>query len=154
MKYVYIAIALIVVIVGAFLTVKRVSPLAWGWWGATNTSSGVALKGYDPVTYFQASAPVQGREEFSFAWNDASWHFSSEENRDKFAANPAQFAPQFGGFCSFAVSKGFTADISPDAWYVHHGQLYLFADTNVRDDWVALLGDGSLQASEAAWEKR
>jgi hypothetical protein len=72
MKYVYIAIAVIVVIVGAFSTVKKVSPVAWGWWGATNTSSGVALKGYDPVAYFQASAPVQGRDEFSYAWNDAN----------------------------------------------------------------------------------
>ena len=71
-----------------------------------------------------------------------------------FAADPEAYAPQFGGFCSFAVSKGFTADISPDAWHVEDGKLYVFADKNVRDDWVATLGEGSLEASTAKWATR
>jgi hypothetical protein len=53
--------------------------------------------------------------------------------------NPEAFAPQFGGFCSFAADKGFTADVSPDAWYIHEQKLYLFANEKMRRDWVAAL---------------
>ncbi|MEA5468421.1 YHS domain-containing (seleno)protein, partial [Spirulina sp. 06S082] len=54
---------------------------------------GRALKGYDPVAYFSKGEPVQGKDEFSFDWDDATWYFASAENRDKFAANPDKFAP-------------------------------------------------------------
>ena len=77
--------------------------------------------------------------------------------RDKqtvFFENPEKYAPQFGSFCAFAVSKGFTADIMADAWHIEDGNLYVFADKNVRDEWVVLLPDGSLQSSEENWAKR
>ena len=154
MKYVYITVAVLVVIVAAFTTVKKVSPVGWGWWGTTNTSSGLALKGYDPVSYFSDSGPVQGSDEFTFEWADAEWRFATEDHREQFAANPERYAPRFGGFCSFAVSKGFTADISPDAWYIADQRLYVFADQNVRDQWVSGLAEGSLATSEANWAKR
>lgn len=154
MKYVYIGIAVIVLLVGTFATVKKVSPASWGWWGTTNTASGVALQGHDPVAYFDSAAPIAGSDEFSHDWADATWHFASADNRDRFAANPDQYAPQFGAFCAFAMSKGFTADSSPDAWHIEGGQLYVFADHNVRDDWVAGLDDGSLTASEESWSRR
>ena len=63
-------------------------------------------------------------------------------------------APQFGGFCAFAVSKGFTADPTPEAWHIEDGKLYVFADQNVRDDWVATLAEGSLERSQKNWAKR
>lgn len=154
MKYVYIGIAVIVVLVGAFMTVNKVSPVGWGWWGTTNTSSGVALHGYDPVAYFEESGPVPGDADYAYDWADATWHFASAANRDRFGADPARYAPQFGGFCTFAVSKGFTADVSPEAWHIADDKLYVFADRNVRDDWVASLADGSLEASEAGWSSR
>lgn len=154
MKYAYIAIAVVVVLVATFMTVKKVSPAAWGWWGTTNVSSGVALQGNDPVAYFDTSAPVAGNPNYTHNWADATWQFSSAENRDRFVADPEQFAPQFGSFCAFAMSKGFTADSSPDAWHIQGGRLYVFADKNVRDDWVAGLAEGSLKASEESWRKR
>ena len=154
MKYLYIGIAILVVLVAGFATLHKVSPVGWGWWGETNTSSGVALKGYDPVAYFEQSKAVPGSEEYSADWAGATWHFSSTEHRDLFEANPEHYAPQFGGFCTFAVSKGLTADISPDAWYVGDGKLYVFADQKVRDEWVAGLADGTLRVSEENWAER
>ena len=154
MKYLYIGIAVLVVLVATFAVVKKVSPAGWGMWGTTNTSSGVALHGHDPVAYFEASATTLGDAKYSHQWADATWQFQSEENRDRFAANPEQFAPQFGSFCAFAMSKGFTADTDPEAWHIQDGQLYVFADQNVRDDWVAALPDGSLEASQTSWAKR
>ena len=154
MKYLYIVAAVIVVLVGSLAVVKKVSPAGWGWWGTTNTSSGVALHEHDPVAYFDASAAKLGSADFSYKWADATWYFQSAENRDRFAADPAQFAPQFGSFCAYAMSIGFTAEIDADAWHIEDGQLFVFADKNVRDDWVEGLPDGSLESSRASWAKR
>ena len=87
-------------------------------------------------------------------WRDAVWQFSSADNKERFAASPDQFAPQFGGFCAFAVSKGFTADPAPDAWHIEGESLYVFADKDVRDEWVATLAGGSLVRSRENWAKR
>jgi YHS domain-containing protein len=153
-KWLIIGLGVFVVLVGSFMTVKKVSPLAWGWWGTYNTSSELALQGYDPVSYFTDDQPVPGSAEYSYDWGDATWQFASAENLTLFEQNPAEYAPQFGGFCAFAASKGFTADIAMDAWHVEAGKLYVFADQNVRDDWVAALGEGSLEASTENWAKR
>lgn len=154
MKYLYIAIGIIVVLIVGFATIKKVSPVSWGLWGTTNTSSGLAVHGYDAVAYVADGKAIPGTADHSYDWADASWQFSSAANRDAFEADPERYAPRFGGFCSFAVSKGFTADSDPEAWHVENGHLYLFADTNVRDEWVAGLAEGSLAASEANWAKR
>ena len=148
-----IGIAVVVVLVGTFATVKKVSPVGWGMWGSYNTSSQIALKGYDAVSYFSGEQPVMGDGEFSYDWGDATWQFVSAENMALFSAGPEAYAPQFGGFCSFALSKGFTADISHDAWHIEDGKLYVFADQNVRDDWVATIDEGSLEKSTANWAK-
>ena len=147
-------VAVLVVVVGTFAGVKKVSPLSWGMWGTYNTSAGLALKGYDPVAYVLEAKATLGDSQYSYDWGDATWQFDSADNRALFELNPAAYAPQFGGFCSFAASKGFTADISPDAWHVADGKLYVFADKDVQAEWVAGMDDGMLEASTANWEKR
>jgi YHS domain-containing protein len=99
--------------------------------------SAVAIKGYDPVAYFKQSAPVKGSAEFTHQWNGATWRFSSKGNRDEFASKPDMYAPQFGGYCSWAVSQGYTADIDPNAWKVVNGKLYLNYNKSVQKKWEA-----------------
>ncbi len=147
-------VGVLVVAVGVFVTVKKVSPVSWGLWGTNNTSAGLALKGYDAVAYIENAEAVPGASEFTHDWGDATWQFSSAQNMVLFAQNPEAYAPQYGGFCSFALSKGFTADTSPDAWHVQDGKLYMFMDQGVQADWVAGIGDGTLAASTANWAKR
>lgn len=147
-------VGILIIAVGTFATVKKVSPVSWGMWGNYNTASGVALKGYDPVAYIQDAKAMPGDSEFTLAWGDANWQFASAENMTLFKQDPEAYAPQYGGFCSFAASKGFTADISPDSWHVHDGKLYVFADKNVQEDWVAGIEEGTLKASDTNWEKR
>ena len=96
---------------------------------------GKAIQGYDPVAYFAEGSAVEGSSEFKTDWNGATWHFASAENRDKFAANPEQFAPQYGGYCAWAVSQGYTAKIDPEAWSIHEGKLYLNYSKGVRQQW-------------------
>ena len=154
MKYVAIVVGVLVVGVFGFMTMNKVSPVSWGWWGTTYTTSGVALEGYDPVAYFESGRATQGDAQISYDYQDATWHFASDANKSLFVENPARYAPQFGSFCAFAVSKGFTAQPTPEAWHIEDDRLYVFADQNVRDDWVATLGDGSLDRSTMNWAKR
>ena len=153
-KWLAIGLVVLIVAIGGFAVTKKVSPISWGWWGDVNTISDLALKGYDPVAYFEAGKPMIGDSRYSYKWDGAIWQFSHSINKDRFMKSPESYVPQFGGFCSFAVSKGVTADISPDAWYIDSGKLYLFADQNVRDEWVDKIDEGSLEASVENWSKR
>jgi YHS domain-containing protein len=101
------------------------------------TEENVAVKGFDTVAYFTAQQAVEGNPRFSFIWNGAKWYFSSPENMEKFKAAPENYAPQFGGYCAFAVSKGYTADGDPQAWKVVGGKLYLNYNQKVKEMWEA-----------------
>lgn len=96
---------------------------------------GIAIAGADPVAYFTNSAYVPGKPEFTHEWNGATWQFSSAKNRDSFAATPEAFVPQYGGFCAWAVSQGYTADIDPTAWKIVAGKLYLNYNADIQTKW-------------------
>ena len=85
-------------------------------------SSGLALKGYDPVAYFTEKKPLKGKVEFTAQHEGATYRFASAANRDAFAAAPQQYAPQYGGYCAFGVAGGYKAPIEPDAWTVADGK--------------------------------
>jgi len=88
-------------------------------------SNGVAIHGYDPVAYFTDGRPTPGSESYRYTWQGAEWRFATEENRSRFEADPERYAPQYGGYCAFAVSRGGTADIDPKAWSIVGGRLFL-----------------------------
>ncbi len=100
-----------------------------------NASRGVALKGHDPVAYFTQGMPVKGSPEFTHTWMGAVWRFTSAGNRDAFASDPVRFAPQYGGYCAWAVSQNYTADIDPEAWRIVDGKLYLNYSKSVQKKW-------------------
>lgn len=103
---------------------------------ALNTdAAGMALKGYDAVAYFAVDSAIRGDAKYSYVWNGAKWLFSSEENMSKFMADPETYAPQFGGYCAYAVSEGYTADADPEAWKVVGGKLYLNYNREVQKTW-------------------
>ena len=87
-----------------------------------------AVHGYDVVEYFNLPAgaePIKGDRQIYHDWKGVKWYFSKEENKAKFAEAPEKYAPQFGGYCAFAVSKNFTTSIRPDKWLIVDGKLYL-----------------------------
>lgn len=97
--------------------------------------NGIALKGYDPVAYFRANAAQKGSAQFLHTWKGAKWHFSTGENRDEFARQPEKYAPQFGGYCAWAVSKNYTADADPLTWKIIDGKLYVNYNKDVQNKW-------------------
>lgn len=115
-----------------------------------NHNSGVAIQGYDPVAYFQQSRPVKGAPQFSHTWMGATWQFSSAANRDLFQANPQQYTPQFGGYCAWAVSNGYTAKIDPEAWKIVGGKLYLNYSKDVQKMWEKEI-DKRIEAGNRNW---
>lgn len=114
--------------------------------------AGIAIDGTDPVAYFQVGQPVPGKSALSHRWMNATWYFSSAENRDKFIKSPATYAPQYGGFCAWAVSQGYTAPITPDAWKVVDGKLYLNYDKRVQQQWQQDI-PGNIAKANQNWPK-
>ena len=115
------------------------------------TLFGVAIKGYDPVAYFTDGKPLKGSSAFTHEWNGATWHFASAEHRDAFKAAPEKYAPQFGGYCAWAVSQNHTANSDPEtAWKVVNGKLYLNYDRDVQKKWEQDV-PGNIAKAETNW---
>jgi hypothetical protein len=88
-------------------------------------AGGIAIRGTDPVAYFKENRPVKGSEAFATTYKGSVFRFALAANRDAFAAAPERYAPQYGGFCAYAVAMGSKASIDPDAFTIVDGRLYL-----------------------------
>lgn len=98
--------------------------------------SGIAIDGSDAVAYFDGKGPVAGSADHEVTWKGATWRFASAANARAFEAAPDDFAPQFGGYCAFAASRGYLAPTTPEAWTVYEGQLFLNANLRARELWL------------------
>ncbi|TGG93947.1 YHS domain protein [Natronospirillum operosum] len=103
----------------------------------TGLFSNVAIRGYDPVAYFELGEAREGSSEYSTEWNGADWHFINAEHRDRFVADPEAYAPQYGGFCAYAMADGRTARIDPEAYDIVDGRLYLNYNQRIQTRWQA-----------------
>jgi hypothetical protein len=115
----------------------------------TNGRGELAVAGYDVVAYTSGVA-VGGTAAFEHRWNDAVWRFTSAANRERFARDPERFAPQFGGYCAWAVSRGYTADIDPEAFRMVDGKLYLNYSKAVQRHWQQDI-PGNIAKGRANW---
>lgn len=111
---------------------------------------GLAVDGYDPVAYFTDGKPVEGEKELSHQWQGATWRFASAEHRDAFIAAPETYAPQFGGYCAWAVANGYTYDSDPEAWSIVEGKLYLNYNKKVQTQWAEDKA-GNIAKGHANW---
>lgn len=95
--------------------------------------SGVAVQGYDVVAYFTDGGPAKGNSQFASSYGGGTYHFASAEHKAAFDKEPAKYAPQFGGYCAWAVSKNSLAKIDPDAFQIVGGRLLLQYDKGIRN---------------------
>ncbi len=129
MKYIYILLLVLVSIFAVACSRREAVEVI------NTDASGLAVRGYDAVAFFAEEAAVRGNPTFEFTWNGAKWLFASAENLNKFKTDPAAFAPQFGGYCSYAVSHGYTADGDPQMWKIFDGKLYLNYNKEAKEAW-------------------
>ena len=118
----------------------------------TGTFSGVALSGYDPVAYFTRHAPVKGSDGFKTTYNGAEWHFADAADLATFKGNPAKYAPQYGGYCAWAVSQGYTASGDPMVWKVVGDKLYVNYNKDVGEKWAKDI-PGYIAKADGNWPK-
>ena len=117
---------------------------------AVFTEAGVALRGHDPVAYFTEGRPRRGDPALAADWGCARWLFATAANRDAFLAAPERYAPQYGGFCAWAVAQGYRAPIVPEAWRIVDGKLYLNASRSVQRRWERDI-PGFIARADAVW---
>ncbi len=111
---------------------------------------GLAIRGIDPVGYFQLSRPVPGSPGHSVIYRGAEWRFASADNMATFESDPARYGAQFGGYCAYAASKGYLAPTVPEAWTVHEDHLYLNANLRARELWLQDI-PGNIAKGRANW---
>jgi len=124
---------------------KKIVSLSIFLWIASTTATaqkseifikdGYAIRGYDVVAYFSENKSVKGSEQFSFSWNGATWLFSTNKNKESFQSNPEKYAPQYGGYCAYGLSRGYKAPTQADAFTIVEGKLYLNYNLDIRSEW-------------------
>lgn len=89
---------------------------------------GVAIEGYDVITYFKNGEAAKGSAEFSAKNSGTVWHFKNQQNLEQFNANPEAYIPQYGGHCAYAAANNNIVSSSPNRWKIVDGKLYLQAN--------------------------
>lgn len=97
--------------------------------------SDMAIKGYDTVAYFKTGKALKGSEPFTFKWHNMTWYFSTKENRDLFATSPEKYAPQYDGYCAWAMTEAKKTHTDPEIWKIVNGKLYLQCSRASYEKW-------------------
>lgn len=120
------------------LVAMTLSGAAWAKKDPVYTSyfGNVGAGGYDVTAYFTEGRPVEGKGSFKTEYQGAEWYFASKSNRDLFIADPEHYAPQYGGYCAWAVSQNQTASGDPLLWTVHDDKLYLNYNKEINNRWA------------------
>lgn len=116
----------------------------------TGVFSNTALQGHDPVAYFTEGMPVKGDDAFTADYRGATFKFSSLANRDAFIENPEAYAPQYGGYCAWAMADGKHAKGDARYWKIVDGKLYLNYNKGIQAKWDADI-PGFIARADAAW---
>ena len=110
----------------------------------------VMMHGYDVVAFFTDEKAVKGTDAFEYVWQGATWRFATADHRSLFQTAPEKYAPQYGGFCAWAVSRNYTADTDPEAWVVVNGRLFLNYSKNVQKQWT-IDRDANISKADVNW---
>ena len=118
----------------------------------TDPLTGVAIEGYDPVSYYTADVPQKGEPGYEYDWHGVPWYFASAANRDEFISNPEVYAPRFGGHGAMSLARGFLSDGNPHIYIVFRNRLYLFYSAGNRDAFI-MSGNPIIARAEESWKK-
>ena len=115
------------------------------------TTTDLALRGYDPVSYFTDGAPTPGEIDITAEHQGATYRFASAEHKAMFEADPAKYAPQYGGYCAFGLAQGYKFDGDPQVWKIVDDKLYLNLSPKVSTIWQQDV-PGNIENADAKWQ--
>ncbi len=116
----------------------------------TGRFSATALQGYDPLAYFDTGVPAKGSKDFTAEYKGATFRFTSAGHRDAFIADPAAYAPQYGGYCAWAMADGKYAKGDARHWKIVDGKLYLNYNSDIQGKWNADI-PGFISKADTEW---
>lgn len=116
----------------------------------TDPLTGVAMEGYDPVSYFTGPSPQRGSPDHEYYWGGVPWYFVSAANRDVFIRAPDVYAPQFGGHCSMSLARGHLSDGNPRFYAIEKMKLHLFYSAANREAFLLSSEQAAIEAA-ARW---
>ena len=117
------------------------------------TFHGIAIQGYDPVAYFTDGKPVPGDSGITATHDGAIYQFASADHKAAFEADPAKYAPQYGGYCAYAAAQGAKAPIEPEQFTIVDEKLYLNFNADVRERWNRDR-DNYISKADAYWASK
>jgi hypothetical protein len=115
-------------------------------------SKDIAIRGYDTVAYFKAGEAKKGDPSHSFSWHNLRWHFQNEEYRQLFQENPEKYAPQYDGYCAWAMTEARKAESDPEVWKIVDGKLYLNCSMAAYEKWSRDI-PGNIGKADETWAK-
>jgi YHS domain-containing protein len=113
-------------------------------------ATGLALYGYDPVSYVSDNKAVPGDAAVTAVHDGATYRFASAEHRDSFTKDPAKYLPAYGGFCAYGVTQGYKVKVDPAVFKVVDGRLYLNYNASVGEKWSSDV-PGYISKAEKVW---
>lgn len=134
----------------SFIALLLLLPVAYAGKSPIFSTSDGAIRGHDPVAYFTEGKPTKGSDQYTFEWKGETFKFASAENLTLFKGNPEKYAPQYGGYCAYAVSEGSTASTVPEAWTIVDGKLYLNYSLGVKKRWAKNI-PGRIATADKNW---
>lgn len=114
------------------------------------TTTDLALRGFDPVSYFTGDAPVEGMTDITAVHDGAIYRFANADNKAMFEADPAKYAPQYGGYCAFGAAQGYKFDGDPAVWKIVDDKLYLNLSPKVSEIWQQDV-PGNIENANMKW---
>ncbi len=110
------------------------------------------MSGYDPVAYFEMGKPMRGSGYHTATYNGGVYLFSTKERMERFKANPAKYAPQYGGYCAYGVAVGKKFHSDPYRWKIVDNKLYLNLDKSIQNKWNEDVS-GYIAKADSNWKK-
>ena len=112
----------------------------------------VAIKGYDTVAYFKAGKALKGNESLTVQWHNLIWYFQTSDNRDLFKTSPEKYAPQYDGYCAWAMTEARKAVTDPEVWKIVDDKLYLNCSMAAYEKWSRDI-PGNIKKADTNWLK-
>ncbi|MEQ9186356.1 MAG: YHS domain-containing (seleno)protein [Cryomorphaceae bacterium] len=141
---------ILIALVFILILATGIKPIFLGMHDPIAAEDGVALSGYDPISY--RTEPAKGSEAYAYEWNGATWHFVSSENLEAFKAAPEKYCPAYGGHCALATSTGFAVHGDPTSYAIIQDTLIIFSGEEVKSTYLDDLSNNMAKSKEA-WKQ-